>query len=77
MDLLLPLLVAEYRKDVQGPNQVQANLVAALKSLAVCGIENFLIASVYTEGTRAVVQGGWKDDISVESSLLYVYLDPS
>ncbi|EIM83914.1 uncharacterized protein STEHIDRAFT_170353 [Stereum hirsutum FP-91666 SS1] len=71
VDLLLPLLVDEYKKDldafhIQGPNEVRAYLIAALKFLGVCGIENFLIASVYTEGTMGVVQGGWKDDVSGE-----------
>jgi hypothetical protein len=65
-DLFLPVLVAEYKKEketysIQGPNQVRSYTVAALKFLAICGIEEFLIFNLYTEGTVGVVQAGWEE----------------
>lgn len=67
-DFFLPILVAEYKKDkdqisIQGPNQVRSYLVAALKFLAACDITEFLVLSLYTEGTVGVVQAGWKDRV--------------
>lgn len=65
--LFIPMFVAEYKKvqgafSIQGPNQVRSNIVAALKFLATCGIEEILLFSLYTEGTVGVVQAGWKEE---------------
>lgn len=37
-------------------------MVASLKYLAACGIDNFLFFGLYTEGTVGVVQAGWEED---------------
>lgn len=65
-DLFLPLFSAEYKKyideiSIQGPNQARSYLIASLKYLAACDIEEFLLFSLCTEGTVGVVQGGWKE----------------
>lgn len=65
-DLFLPVFVAKHEKEkdvfsIQGPNQVRSYTVSALKYLAACGVEDFLIFSLYTEGTVGVVQAGWEE----------------
>lgn len=67
-DFFLPIFVAGYKKQedqvfIQGPNKVRSYLIAALKFLAACDITEFLVFSLYTEGTVAVVQAGRKESV--------------
>lgn len=78
-DLFLPVFVAKHEKEkdvfsIHGPNQVRSYTVSALKYLAACGVQDFLIFSMYTEGTVGVVQAGWeeKDDRHTVSILRFV-----